>query len=251
MLLVSNEPSAACTCCTRESDCDKLEGSAVVKITGYSRAVGQSRCKGRVRIGTVGGKLREGGPGNRTRPPAWESNPAVLVEQLVDELDAVVGARAVDDLHAFGRDERRNRDAHVSCTGRVTLTGAVVRSLWRIGLGRWNVEATVGETRNLAGENHKAHSRKRGSSPSTDGWDVAAVWVDGLGLAARSTEHARAWRAISRGSHTSGLVPAALVARVAFCRSRPNSTDGGYASFACVCATSCRCAKSTSRATTA
>ena len=113
VLLVSNEPSAACTCCTRESDCDKLESWAVVKIAGYSRAVGQSRCKGRVRIGTVEGKLRGGGPGNRTRPPAWESNPAVLVEQLVDELDAVVGARAVDDLHAFGRDERRNRDAHV------------------------------------------------------------------------------------------------------------------------------------------
>ena len=89
-------------------------------------------------------------------------------------------------------------------------------------------------SRNPAGENHKAHSRKRGSSPSTDGWDVAVVWVDGLGLAARSTEHARAWRAISRGSRTSGLVPAALVARVAFCRSRPNSTDGGYASFTSV-----------------
>ena len=43
VLLVSNEPSAACTCCTRESDCDKLEGSlsAVIsiKITGCARAV--------------------------------------------------------------------------------------------------------------------------------------------------------------------------------------------------------------------
>ena len=70
-----------------------------------SRAVGRWRCRGRVRIGTVGGKLREGGPGNRTRPPAWESNPGVLVEQLVDELDAVVGARAVVDLHVFGGDD--------------------------------------------------------------------------------------------------------------------------------------------------
>ena len=100
VLLVSNDESAGCTCCTRESDCDKLEGSAVVKITGYSRAVGQSRCKGRVRIGTVEGKLRGGGPGNRTRPPAWESNPAVLVELLVDELDPEVGVRAVVDLIA-------------------------------------------------------------------------------------------------------------------------------------------------------
>ena len=136
VLLVSNEPSAGCTCCTRESDCDKLASWAAVKIAGYSRAVGQSRCKGRVRIGTVEGKLRGGGPGNRTRPPAWESNPAVLVEQLVDELDAVVGARAVVDLHAFGRDERRNRDAHVSCTGRVTLRGGWAPTLWRIGLVR-------------------------------------------------------------------------------------------------------------------
>ena len=109
----------------------------MIKSTGCARAVGQLRCKGGVRIGTVEGKLRGGGPGNRTRPPAWESNPAVLVEQLVDELDAVVGARAVDDLHAFGRDERRNRDAHVSCmcmcmcAGRVTLTGGLAPSLWR------------------------------------------------------------------------------------------------------------------------
>ena len=250
MLLVSNEPSAGCTCCTRESDCDKLESWAVVKIAGYSRAVGQSRCKGRVRIGTVEGKLRGGGPGNRTRPPAWESNPAVLVEQLVDELDAVVGARAVVDLHVFGGDDEEGARQNVSCTGSVTLSGALVRTLWRIGLVRWFVEATVEETPITWHENHKAHSRKRGSSPSTDGWDVAAVWVDGLGLAARSTEHARAWRAISRGSRTSGLVPAALVARVAFCRSRPNSTDGGYASFACVCATSGPCGTSTSRATT-
>ena len=147
MLLVSNDESAGCTCCTRESDCDKLEGSAVVKITGYSRAVGQSRCKGRVRIGTVGGKLREGGPGNRTRPPAWESNPAVLVEQLVDELDAVVGARAVVDLHVFGGDDEEGARQNVSCTGRVTLSGGLAPSLWRIGLVRWNVEATVEETR--------------------------------------------------------------------------------------------------------
>ena len=126
MLLVSNEPSAACTCCTRESDCDKLESWAVVKIAGYSRAVGQSRCKGRVRIGTVEGKLRGGGPGNRTRPPAWESNPAVLVEQLVDELDAVVGARAVDDLHVFGGDDEEGARQNVSCTGSVTLRGPFV-----------------------------------------------------------------------------------------------------------------------------
>ena len=147
VLLVSNEPSAGCTCCTRESDCDKLASWAAVKIAGYSRAVGQSRCKGRVRIGTVEGKLRGGGPGNRTRPPAWESNPAVLVEQLVDELDAVVGARAVDDLHVFGGDDEEGARQNVSCTGRVTLSGALVRSLWRIGLVRWFVEATVEESR--------------------------------------------------------------------------------------------------------
>ena len=119
VLLVSNEPSADRALSQLSIDCNKLEGSAVIKSTGCARAVGQSRCKGRVRIGTVEGKLRGGGPGNRTRPPAWESNPAVLVEQLVDELDAVVGARAVDDLHAFGRDERRNRDAHVRYRARV------------------------------------------------------------------------------------------------------------------------------------
>ena len=128
MLLVSNEPSAGCTCCTRESDCDKLEGSAVIKSTGCARAVGQLRCKGRVRIGTVEGKLRGGGPGNRTRPPAWESNPAVLVEQLVDELDAVVGARAVVDLHVFGGDDEEGARQNVSCTGSVTLRGAFVCS---------------------------------------------------------------------------------------------------------------------------
>ena len=136
VLLVSNEPSADRALSQLSIDCNKLEGSAVIKSTGCARAVGQSRCKGRVRIGTVEGKLRGGGPGNRTRPPAWESNPAVLVEQLVDELDAVVGARAVVDLHAFGRDERRNRDAHVSCTGRVTLRGGWAPTLWRIGLVR-------------------------------------------------------------------------------------------------------------------
>ena len=123
MLLVSNEPSAACTCCTRESDCDKLECGVVSKDTECARAVGQSRCKGRVRIGTVEGKLRGGGPGNRTRPPAWESNPAVLVEQLVDELDAVVGARAVVDLHVFGGDDEEGARQNVSCTGSVTLRG--------------------------------------------------------------------------------------------------------------------------------
>ena len=100
MLLVSNEPSADRALSQLSIDCNKLEGSAVIKSTGCARAVGQSRCKGRVRIGTVEGKLRGGGPGNRTRPPAWESNPAVLVELLVDELDAVVGARAVVDLIA-------------------------------------------------------------------------------------------------------------------------------------------------------
>ena len=84
-----------------------------------------------MRIGTVGGKLREGGPGNRTRPPAWESNPAVLVEQLVDELDAVVGARAVVDLHAFGRDERRNRDAHVRYRARVADRATSKSAFWR------------------------------------------------------------------------------------------------------------------------
>ena len=139
MLLVSNDESAGCTCCTRESDCDKLESWAVVKIAGYSRAVGQSRCKGRVRIGTVEGKLRGGGPGNRTRPPAWESNPAVLVEQLVDELDAVVGARAVVDLHVFGGDDEEGARQNVSCTGSVGDRGAngrtceeirVVRVVW-------------------------------------------------------------------------------------------------------------------------
>ena len=131
VLLVSNEPSADRALSQLSIDCNKLEGSAVIKSTGCARAVGQSRCKGRVRIGTVEGKLRGGGPGNRTRPPAWESNPAVLVEQLVDELDAVVGARAVVDLHAFGRDERRNRDAHVRYRARVADRATSKTAFWR------------------------------------------------------------------------------------------------------------------------
>ena len=147
MLLVSNEPSADRALSQLSIDCNKLEGSAVIKSTGCARAVGQSRCKGRVRIGTVEGKLRGGGPGNRTRPPAWESNPAVLVEQLVDELDAVVGARAVVDLHVFGGDDEEGARQNVSCTGRVTLSGALDPTLWRIGLVRWFVEATVEESR--------------------------------------------------------------------------------------------------------
>ena len=146
------------------------------------------------------GKVEGGWPGNRTRPPAWESNPAVLVEQLVDELDAVVGARAVDDLHVFGGDDEEGARQNVSCTGSVTLSGGWARALWRIGLVRWFVEATVEETPITWHENHKAHSRKRGSSPSTDGWDVAAVWVDGLGLAARSTEHAVEQETVDRSA---------------------------------------------------
>ena len=186
MLLVSNEPSAGCTCCTRESDCDKLESWAVVKITGYSRAVGQSRCKGRVRIGTVEGKLRGGGPGNRTRPPAWESNPAVLVEQLVDELDAVVGARAVVDLHAFGRDERRNRDAHVRYRARVADRATSKTAFWRDPLDTRTLsppqsKGTLGSRR----ERFRA-AAKPSSSPSTDRCDTEAGWDDELGLSART-----------------------------------------------------------------
>ena len=124
VLLVSNEPSADRALSQLSIDCNKLEGSAVIKSTGCARAVGQSRCKGRVRIGTGEGKLRGGGPGNRTRPTAWESNPAVLVEQLVDELDAVVGARAVDDLHVFGGDDEEGARQNVSCTGSVGDRGA-------------------------------------------------------------------------------------------------------------------------------
>ena len=129
---------------------------------------------------------------------------------------------------------------------RFVIFTPLARSLWRIGLVRWFVEATVEESRSEGSENHKAHSRKRGSSPSTDGWDVVAVWVDGLGLAARSTEHARAWRAISRGSRTSGLVPAARFARVAFETHAAKFYDGDFVIFAYVCATSCRCVKRTS-----
>ena len=81
VLLVSNEPSADRALSQLSIDCNKLEGSAVMKIAGYSRAVGQSRWKGRVRIGTVEGKLRGVGlgiepgrrPGNRTRP-SWSNS---------------------------------------------------------------------------------------------------------------------------------------------------------------------------------
>ena len=81
VLLVSNEPSADRALSQLSIDCNKLEGSAVIKSTGCARAVGQLRCKGRVRIGTVEGKLRGGGlgiepgrrPGNRTRP-SWSNS---------------------------------------------------------------------------------------------------------------------------------------------------------------------------------
>ena len=146
MLLVSNEPSADRALSQLSIDCNKLEGSAVIKSTGCARAVGQSRCKGRVRIGTVEGKLRGGGPGNRTRPPAWESNPAVLVEQLVDELDAVVGARAVVDMHVFVGDDEEGARQNVSCTGSVTLRGAFVWGLGAHRVVRVIVGGTVSET---------------------------------------------------------------------------------------------------------
>ena len=186
VLLVSNEPSADRALSQLSIDCNKLEGSAVIKSTGCARAVGQSRCKGRVRIGTVGGKLREGGPGNRTRPPAWESNPAVLVEQLVDELDAVVGARAVVDLHAFGRDERRNRDAHVRYRPRVADRATSMSPFWRDPLDTRTLspppsKGGPGSPR----ENFRA-AAKPSSSPSTDRCATEVGWDDELGLSART-----------------------------------------------------------------
>ena len=128
----------------------------------------------------------------------------------------------------------------------MTLTGAAVPSLCRIGLGQWNVEATVGETRYPRVENSKGHSRKRRSSRSTGGWDVAVVWVDGLGFTARGTEHARAWRALFAPRRTSGLVPAALVARLTFAVPGAFFVDGGFAIFDYVSATSCKCVTITS-----
>ena len=128
----------------------------------------------------------------------------------------------------------------------MTLTGALVPTLWRIGLGWWIVEATVEECRIMAVENSKAHSRKRRSSRSTGGWDVAVVWVDRLGFAARGTEHARAWRALFAPRRTSGLVPAALVARLTFAVPGAFFVDGGFAIFAYVLITTCKCVTITS-----
>ena len=186
VLLVSNEPSADRALSQLSIDCNKLEGSAVIKSTGCARAVGQSRCKGRVRIGTVEGKLRGGGPGNRTRPPAWESNPAVLVEQLVDELDAVVGARAVDDLHAFGMDERRNRDAHVRYRARVADRATSKSAFWRDPLDTRTLSPPQSKG-GLGSRREKFRAAaKPSSSPSTDRCDTEAGWDDELGLSART-----------------------------------------------------------------